>query len=74
MDKLGRMWQQMLSKILNKIVTDGTIDVERVLKCKYLSLHEFYTANNILEVLKLYVSNSTFVGNYPEFCFTQSSV
>lgn len=31
MDKLGRMWQQMLSKILNKIVTDGTIDVERVL-------------------------------------------
>lgn len=31
MDKLGRMWRQMLSKLLNKIVTDGTIDVERVL-------------------------------------------
>lgn len=31
-------------------------------------------ANNTLEELKLYVSNSTFVDNYPEFCFTQSSV
>lgn len=39
-----------------------------------LSLHEFHTANNTPEELKLYVSNSTFAGNYPEFCFTQSSV
>ena len=31
MDNSGRMKEQMLSKTLNKIVTDGTVDVERVL-------------------------------------------
>lgn len=46
----------------------------REFSMEILSLHEFHMANNTPEELKLYVSNSTFAGNYPEFCFTQSSV